>query len=405
MEDSSREQVGYVDGCFDLMHSGHFNAILQAKKRSGKLVVGIHSNEEIQRHKGPPLMTQSERYEMLNHVKWVDEVAYDVPYSPSLEILDMYNCDKAFHGDDMPANSSGEGAYDVLRDAGRLEVFPRTEGLSTTDCIGRLMALAMATADSTPDDTPASDGECSNSDRYDDIDCENSNDKKNHHNDNISNATTYKSLLANRGVKILQSTKRIAEFSSPTRDPLPTDTVVYIDGTFDIYNIGHATTLEQAKKLGTYLIVGLYSDDTAKEVKGYSPICNLFERALCVLSCKHVDDVIMDVPIHVTEDMLTTMRVNIVAQGSQRRTHFCSIQNGKFVEQGECNLFTDPSGAYEIPKHRGMFVEIPSKYPHLNINTFLQRILSNQEAYVRRNTDRVEKEENYYREKHGKLSS
>lgn len=27
----SEYTVGYVDGCFDLMHSGHFNAIRQAK--------------------------------------------------------------------------------------------------------------------------------------------------------------------------------------------------------------------------------------------------------------------------------------------------------------------------------------------------------------------------------------
>jgi len=65
---------------------------------STKLVVGIHSNEEIRRNKGPPVMTEVERYEMLTHIKWVDEIAYDVPYSPSIEVLDMYGCEKAFHG-------------------------------------------------------------------------------------------------------------------------------------------------------------------------------------------------------------------------------------------------------------------------------------------------------------------
>jgi ethanolamine-phosphate cytidylyltransferase len=78
--------------------TGHFNAILQAKKRSEKLVVGIHSDEEILRNKGPPVMKQEERYQMLTHIKWVDEIAYDVPYSPSIEVLDQYHCEKAFHG-------------------------------------------------------------------------------------------------------------------------------------------------------------------------------------------------------------------------------------------------------------------------------------------------------------------
>jgi glycerol-3-phosphate cytidylyltransferase-like family protein len=34
--------------------------------------VGIHSNAEIARAKGPPVMTEKERYEMLDHVKWAD---------------------------------------------------------------------------------------------------------------------------------------------------------------------------------------------------------------------------------------------------------------------------------------------------------------------------------------------
>lgn len=80
------------------VYSGHFNAILQAKKRSKKLVVGIHSDAEILANKGPPVMLEAERYQMLTHIKWVDEIAYDVPYSPSIEILDKYQCQKAFHG-------------------------------------------------------------------------------------------------------------------------------------------------------------------------------------------------------------------------------------------------------------------------------------------------------------------
>lgn len=35
----------YIDGCFDLMHSGHFNAIRQAKELTEELVVGVISDE------------------------------------------------------------------------------------------------------------------------------------------------------------------------------------------------------------------------------------------------------------------------------------------------------------------------------------------------------------------------
>lgn len=37
----------YMDGCFDLMHYGHANALRQAKALGDELVVGVVSDEEI----------------------------------------------------------------------------------------------------------------------------------------------------------------------------------------------------------------------------------------------------------------------------------------------------------------------------------------------------------------------
>jgi cytidyltransferase-like protein len=78
----------YMDGCFDLMHSGHFNAIRQCKIIGVTLVVGVHSDAEITRNKGPPVMNEAERYAMVRACKWVDEMIEDAPYSPTVELLD-----------------------------------------------------------------------------------------------------------------------------------------------------------------------------------------------------------------------------------------------------------------------------------------------------------------------------
>jgi ethanolamine-phosphate cytidylyltransferase len=48
---------------------------------------------------------------------------------------------------------------------------------------------------------------------------------------------------------MLMTTRRIAEFASK-RPATDDDVVVYIDGAFDMFHVGHATTLEMAKKLG-----------------------------------------------------------------------------------------------------------------------------------------------------------
>lgn len=52
----------YMDGCFDLMHYGHANALRQAKSLGDVLVVGVVSDEEIVANKGPPVLSMEERY-------------------------------------------------------------------------------------------------------------------------------------------------------------------------------------------------------------------------------------------------------------------------------------------------------------------------------------------------------
>jgi len=78
----------YIDGCFDMIHSGHYNAIRQAKSLGAYLVMGIHSDGEITTNKGPPVMNEAERYDLARSCKWVDEVAEDAPFTPTPEWLD-----------------------------------------------------------------------------------------------------------------------------------------------------------------------------------------------------------------------------------------------------------------------------------------------------------------------------
>lgn len=56
------------------------------------------SQEEISKHKGPPVFTQEERYKMVRAIKWVDEIVEGAPYVTTLETLDKYNCDFCVHG-------------------------------------------------------------------------------------------------------------------------------------------------------------------------------------------------------------------------------------------------------------------------------------------------------------------
>jgi len=51
----------YMDGCFDMMHYGHCNALRQARALGDELIVGVISDEEIKANKGPPVTPMHER--------------------------------------------------------------------------------------------------------------------------------------------------------------------------------------------------------------------------------------------------------------------------------------------------------------------------------------------------------
>ena len=62
--------------------------VAQAKAMGDYLIVGVHTDEEITKHKGPPVFNQEERYRIVRAIKWVDEVVEAAPYVTTLETLD-----------------------------------------------------------------------------------------------------------------------------------------------------------------------------------------------------------------------------------------------------------------------------------------------------------------------------
>ncbi len=91
--------------------------------------------------KGPPIMTDEERVSIVKACKWVDEVVEGVDYDPTIPLLDKLNCSHVAHGDDLVVDVNGEDAYLPFKKAGRMKVFKRTEGISTTDIVGRLLLM------------------------------------------------------------------------------------------------------------------------------------------------------------------------------------------------------------------------------------------------------------------------
>ena len=94
----------YMDGVFDIIHSGHFNAFRQAQYLGDILVCGLNSDADVAKAKGKTLMDINERSLLAGASKWIGELALDTPYTPTIGTLDTFKCDYLAHGDDIPTN-------------------------------------------------------------------------------------------------------------------------------------------------------------------------------------------------------------------------------------------------------------------------------------------------------------
>ncbi|RGP72324.1 choline-phosphate cytidylyltransferase [Fusarium sporotrichioides] len=131
----------YADGVFDLFHLGHMRQLEQAKKAfpDTTLVVGVTGDHETHKRKGLTVMSAAERAETLRHCKWVDEVIEDCPWVVTPEFLDANKLDYVAH-DDLPYGADeGDDIYQPIKAAGKFLVTQRTEGVSTTGLITRIV--------------------------------------------------------------------------------------------------------------------------------------------------------------------------------------------------------------------------------------------------------------------------
>jgi len=274
-----------------------------------------------------------------------------------LDVMDQFGCEICVHGDDISTTSDGTDSYHLVKKAGRFRTIPRTKGVSSTDIVGRMLLMTNDHHSNYEDDRTAKVAIPS---------------------DNLLSMSEGSAPTRSpyTGVsQFLPTSRRIVQFSEG-REPKDDDVIVYVNGTYDLFHVGHIRFLMRAKELGTYLMVGVLPDNIVKQRKGGNgPIMNLHERVLSVLACRYVDEVIIGCPWEITEELIKSQGINIVVQGT-------------VVDPAYINDEADP---YAAPKKLGLYKEIESPND-MTTSTILSRILKNRQSYIERNLKKEKKE-------------
>lgn len=122
----------FTSGSFDLFHVGHLNILEKSAALGDELIVGVSTDELIEKYKGmKPIIPYEERARIVASIKCVTKVVKQTKLTEIAQ-LQRENIDIVTIGDDWK-NKYLEGLEWMKLQPGKEVVyFPYTEGVSTT---------------------------------------------------------------------------------------------------------------------------------------------------------------------------------------------------------------------------------------------------------------------------------
>ena len=132
------KKVVFTNGCFDILHRGHLEYLMQAAELGQALVIGLNSDESVSRLKGPerPVNKLHDRALALAALQFVAMVVAFDDDTP-LKLIQAIKPDVLVKGGDYTIDTI-VGAQEVQANGGLVKVLPFVDGYSTTTIINRL---------------------------------------------------------------------------------------------------------------------------------------------------------------------------------------------------------------------------------------------------------------------------
>ena len=132
-------KVVWTNGCFDILHVGHYEYLRFARQQGDLLMVGLNSDASVRRLKGPhrPITGEAERARILAALDVVDCIVIFDEDTP-IKLIQAIRPDIIVKGGDYRKEDVVGGEL-VESYGGRIVLAPILEGISTTDIVQRIL--------------------------------------------------------------------------------------------------------------------------------------------------------------------------------------------------------------------------------------------------------------------------
>ena len=131
----NKKKITFVNGCFDLIHLGHLQLLLYARKKSDYLMLAINSDKSIKSLKGNnrPINNQAQRKKFLELLNIADKVLIFNDISP-LNLIKKYKPAFIVKGSDYKKETV-IGFKEAMEWGGKVIIFKKKNKLSTSNII------------------------------------------------------------------------------------------------------------------------------------------------------------------------------------------------------------------------------------------------------------------------------
>lgn len=130
--------IGFTNGCFDILHSGHVTYLENAKSQVDFLILGLNSDTSIKAIKGKnrPVVMEDDRARVLCALESIDAVIIFKETTP-LKLIKQIKPDILIKGNDYSPKTV-VGAKEIKKWKGKLHLVPLLKGKSSTKIINKI---------------------------------------------------------------------------------------------------------------------------------------------------------------------------------------------------------------------------------------------------------------------------